>query len=340
MFHPHKFFIGAKKCFFMPPYDPFASYVPKRFCPKLDQLVDQPHCATDVFVAAPFAPDIQLTGAHETTVRTVAQIPGFKYVLGDSRDLFAWKDSVDDFPPHFQGRIGERVLTVILEALARECVVSSIAAGFAPANGKVLREKRHYREARGDIVYWNNDLVLKFQRRTTFKLLQKVRGGSREFRYRQHDIGLELAEIDGLAYLHLGTDKYLIVGEVKTTTNASTKAWEHVRSDSASGTADIAKRLLNPLKSLYPDHHLVYAVTGYASSLFVAGGYSGYQRLQDGCSPLIAQLLNEQIIPLVCVIKNIDCAELARKFYQQLQVTKEMLKALDRSRRDTETADT
>ena len=170
----------------LPSYDPFANYAPLPYCPDLGSLVHQGHCARDgLAVPHPFFRDVHLRKGSVDFINPTASCEGRTYPLGDVRDLLSWKGDDLEFIPNFQGRVGERLFSLILECFTAQIVADAIAAGYSDAQGEVLREEREYGVIGGDAIWWTEQYLLKFRRRPTFSLLQKVDGGRRRFKYKK-----------------------------------------------------------------------------------------------------------------------------------------------------------
>lgn len=301
----------------MPPhaYDPFANYAPRLYCPDISSLVKEGHCTRDVLkVQALFSPEVRLHTSSTAVLPLVAHANGSQYPLGTIQDLLSWKGDANEFVHHFHGRVGERLFSLVLERFVSQLAQEAQDAGQSETGGKVLREKRKYRQGRGDIIYFNNEYVLKFDRRTTFTLLQKVRAGSHEFRYKQEQIGLDLTEIDGLGYLHVNGRKYLLIGDIKQRTNPSSDPWD-LDETNPRGTGNLERRLFTPLKTLYPDHHFVYVVMAAPDILFNPSTSILGSESTKFAGHLTASGVTPVFIPSPV---GVDCLAVAQQFHTYL----------------------
>ncbi|MDO8642781.1 MAG: hypothetical protein Q7R76_04320 [Candidatus Woesearchaeota archaeon] len=308
----------------MPSYDPFANYAPRPYCPDIGTVVDNGHCRNDVIVVpAPFMPTVSVHTAGKNRVTPTAYAGDCSYPLGDIRDLLSWKGDAHSFVGQFQGRVGERLLSLLLECFVNKLVVDAKDAGYETANGNVLREKRKYRTGRGDAVFWDNEYLLKFDRRTTFVLLQKAHAGSYRFRYRKGELSLERAEIDGLAYFTVNDRKYLLVGDAKTISRPSSDVWNINRPGN-----NLETRLVRPLRELYPDHELVYVVAAYRHMLFQREGNPPV--LTPPSEVFAHHLRRAGVTPVFIPFPEaIDCKKIARQFHGKLLVVRSLIESLE-----------
>lgn len=313
----------------MPPsYDPFANYTARPYCPDLSSLVEQGHCERDVLaVPKPFMREVHLRKGSVELINPTASSEGRSYPLGDVRDLLTWRGDAREFIPNFQGRVGERLFSLILECFTARLVADAVAAGYGGARGEVLREEREYGVVGGDAVWWTEPYLLKFRRRTTLSLLQKVEGGRRRFKYRLKQIGLELTEIDGLAELYLDGKEYLLIGEIKTRRNRSSDPWD--LSKTSVGTPEsIEKRLFEPIHDLYPGSHLVYVAAAGRNILFQNMGEPAV--LTPESVTLAERLRSADVTPLFLPLPDaIDPNTLAKRFYRFLITTRVVVAALE-----------
>ncbi len=314
-------------------FNPFSKFEPARYCPRLDQIVaaeDGHKCLKDRWVVPDvYETEIELIGGTDL-VDTVARIGSVHYPLAKIKDILSWKGADNYFTKHFQGRIGERVLTLMLDALMQGVVKQARRNGFRNAEAEVLRQKASYRPGKTDIVYFNNDYLLQFDRRTTFRLLKKVREGSHRFRYRQGREGLELTDIDGLAWFHTDGrqgEKYLIVGESKAGNQVASNMWGRKKNGN-----NPTSNLFDPLNSLYPNHQLVYVLAGRSKSLFVNRGQASstpYPVLNEASRGIVECLYENGVTPLIMPFPdNVNCLKLAKEYHGKLRLSREILRGL------------
>lgn len=316
----------------MPPraYDPFANYTPQSYCSNLGSLVEQGHCEQDVFaVPTPFSREVYLRKGSVELINPTASSEGKTYPLGDVRDLLSWRGDASEFIPNFQGRVGERLFSLILECFTAHLVDEAVAAGYETACGEVLREEREYGVVGGDAVWWTEPYLLKFRRRTTFSLLQKTANGSHRFRYHLKHVGLEMTEIDGLAELSIDGTDYLLIGEIKTRRNWSSDPWD-LNKKPVSAPGSIEKRLFEPMRDLYPSHHFVYVAAANQNTLFKEAAEPAPAILTPESITLVERLRGADVTPVFLPLPDtIDPNTLAKRFYRFLITTRVIVKALE-----------
>lgn len=315
-----------------PSYDPFANYTARTYCPDISSLVEGRHCERDVFaVPKPFSREVYLRKGSVELINPIASSEGRSYPLGDVRDLLSWRGDAREFIPNFQGRVGERLFSLILECFTARLVADAVAAGYKGARGEVLREEREYGVVGGDAVWWTEPYLLKFRRRTTFSLLQKTANetahGSRRFRYRLKHIGLEMTEIDGLAELSIGGTDYLLIGEIKTRRNWSSDPWD-LNKKPFRAPGSIEKRLFEPMRDLYPHHHFVYVAAANQTTLFQEAAEPAI--LTSESTTLVNRLRGAGVTPVFLPLPGaIDPNTLAKRFYRLLITTRVVVEALE-----------
>lgn len=303
----------------IPPFsftEPFLCYTPARYCPVLESLTQRGHCSHDQWVVPTlyqFSPQLR-----EEKYRMSAVLPsGVEYALYHKVDMDLWQGSIESehIIQHFRGRIAERVLALGLSGLVDEIIQEYIHHGGLDSRGDVLKEKREL-EARPyhrKVIRVRGQYALQHDRRTTFKLLKAVPESMAV-----DDSPITCAEIDGLARMYLQNSaemqKYLVVAEVKT----SSEGQPFVLGGEHNTPSHINERLFSPLRQLFPDHQLVYAMMGPGTLFFQEG--SPYPPLTSKAIRMAKKLLELQVQPLFLPLpENIDCHLLAEKFYGELK---------------------
>src|SRR3989338_16473 len=254
----------------------FAEYIPRRYCPALDTLVDESHsCEKDYLsISHLFLPSAKLHDLSEGECVSVT-IGVITTILYDATDILWWakKKQEQDIPEDelvrgIKGVMGERMLSLLMEYFLQ--VVSHYEeekkgeSSFKENNiiSGVLREPRKHR-GKGYIARFNNDYLLRFKGVSNFVILKKDTHTDVVTSYQQERFGLISTEIDGLGYLHVGDERYLLIGESFTKREFNLHSWNKNRH-----TNGIEERVFDPFKSLFPNHHLIYFVMGYEESLF------------------------------------------------------------------------
>lgn len=296
--------------------EPFLRYAPTRYCPTLEYITQRGHCSSDQWVVPhPYQFSPQL---FEEKYRISAVLPsGVEYALYHKVDMDLWRGSVESehIIQHFRGRIAERVLALGLSGLVDEIVQEYIHHGGLDSRGGVVKEKREL-EARPyhrKVIRVKGPYALQHDRRTTFKLLKAVPES-----VAVDDSPITCAEIDGLARMYLQNSgelrKYLVVAEVKT----SSERQPFVLGGEQNHASNISERLFSPLRQLFPEHQLVYAMMGPGTLFFTAG--SQYPPLTSKAIRMVKKLSGLQVQPLFLPLpENIDCHSLAEKFYGELK---------------------
>lgn len=310
-------------------YNPFAPYEVRLYCPDLDQLLSHKHCHHDFFVA-PIVPDpgivLRRTGRRiEARIRSERLGEDIEYALYHEHDMELWRGSIErsHVVNHFQGRIGERALSLVLSSFIDELVENAQQDGYSATEGSVLKEKRKKegRPYRRHVVASDDTYILQFDRRTTFNLLIRSEQGRRSQYLRKRGFD-PLVEIDGLAELYVsratdeGGKSYLLIAEVNTT--RGNEIWPSSWAlRGRKRPAPLEERLFTPLRELLPEYQLVYVLMGNRRALFHNSG--PYSRL-TGNGTRIVKRLRKVGIPAVFMPlpSTIDCHVFAEEFYEQL----------------------
>jgi len=204
-----------------------------------------------VFFPDVFMPEMTLNSLDNDSAMN-ASIGGLTQTLYGSKDIVSWS------PDHtfVNGVLGERMLSLVMDSFLKEIGNSE------HKTAGVLRESER-NATKGYIACYNDDYLLRFKDRTNFVLLQKDRSAVSEAIYMQEKFGLQSTEIDGIGYLHTDEKKYLLVGESSTKTRFNLNSW-----DEGHGLGDTKTRVFDPLKTLFPEHSLVYFVMSRGSNLW------------------------------------------------------------------------
>ncbi len=304
-------------------YHPFDGYLIRRYCPQLEKLVEGEHCRQEYLVAPRlYNPPVLLREGPERLIAEI--VPEHRYRLYDQEDFRSWRGPIvpSVVKDNFRGRIGERLLALVLRGFLHQMLQQAQQSGYTQTRGGILQEKRK-REGKPfhrHIVHWNERYLLKFDRRTTLVILQKAEQG-RELHYVQ-ELSIQKTEIDGLAALYLkrpgeSAQKYLLIAEVNTTEHSSLYP-----NSFRSRKEGIEDRLFLPLRSLFPDYQLIYALMGHPRALF-SGGHP-YPALNP-TTTRIARFLDQQgIYPILLPIPaSVNCAELAAQCYGKIREFRE-----------------
>jgi hypothetical protein len=187
-----------------------------------------------------------------------AKVRSLDIALFDLEDviLHAEKKGLRNF---FQGLIGERLLACVLQEL-----VDSTLEKEKPGYGRVLIETQKQR-GKGYVVSFNDNYMLRFHSKTSLVLLEKSPQHPEHW-YAEEKLGLRACEIDGLGYVHFNGDKYLLVGEVKTS-DSWISMFEPTFAD------DIERKVAKPLHSLFPEHHIIFLYVAHKDVIFTADGF-------------------------------------------------------------------
>ncbi|MBS3159216.1 hypothetical protein J4436_00335 [Candidatus Woesearchaeota archaeon] len=209
------------------------------------------------------------------------------YTIFNLEDIIKAEKEKNGKDSYFQGLFGERILHVVLENLILE-------------TKKRAKEKKPKREIEGGVIYaeekhirnefiatFNDRYLLKHKGKTNFIIIESTEDtDKRRYWYQQEKSGYCAKEIDGLAYMHLGRDMYLIVAESKTSTK-----WHVIEED----LEKTARCLLEPFNSLFPEHKLIYLFLAPNELLYTGEGF-----LREGTKRLIWSF-DDQNIPVILV---------------------------------------
>ncbi len=319
----------------------FEPYIPQRYCPNLDQhlsLRDPHSCSADTYqVDRVYSPEIEVRGGHrrgdyESFIAAYGRVrlgeKILEYRLADRDDVDAWKPSntqpsrtkprhraTQPFVENLQGRIGDRILHLILCRFAYEFGKQAQNAGYHSGT-RVLIEQRKYR-AEGHLVKTGDGLVLKFDRHTTLRLFRQKNRVSHRFEY-DPDVDFdELCELDGFAYLLAAKERqsyrYRVIGEVKTG-KTNHNGWSALANEAVSDS--LAPRIFTPLRKLYPGYTFVYLITGYQQALFEENKRDEEPfTVSRNIALLVRNLLRHRVLPMFALIPgHIDCNQLANHF--------------------------
>ena len=261
-----------------------------------------------------FSPEIAFT-EEEFSLR--AQTGRKSHVIYGIRDVVKATGKVNGARSNFQGMIGERILSVVLDELVDSIIEEETRVNpGSQAVGKVLREEASY-EGKGFAVTYNNKYLLRYHGQTNFFILQKTHLEDPDSWYQQERLGLKASEIDGLAYLHVGAEKYLFVGEAKTITSwkniGDSRFFEHVTDE-----------LFPSLLSLFPRHTLSFVFLGRGDILFEGNRLKPYpQRLTE---VLESRDVRTIFVPFPATPRSLD--EYAESMSKMLPLAREILSNL------------
>jgi hypothetical protein len=263
-----------------------------------------------------FKPNVQFT---EDEFSLQATVGGKTHTIYSVEDIINWHGKVNGSSTNFKGLIGERILSVVLEELI-DTTVSRLRdqCGEADVCGKVLRELEKH-EGRNFAVTYDNKFLLRYDGRTNFVVLKKTPLESPDSWYQQEYLGLQSSEIDGLAYLHHGPAKYLLLGEVKTISS-----WKNIHY--LDFCERVTEELFIPFKSLFPRHELMFLFMGGQDILF------SDDKLKYLPKKLTEQLsskgINTIFAPFPPTPRSLD--EYSEKMSAMLPLTRKILESLGR----------
>lgn len=310
----------------LPELNPLLGYGAKLYCPSSAALLDERDCGRDQWVMPKvYEPAITLT--REKYRVTAELLPDSKFALYHEQDMVLWRGSVEreQVVQHFKGRIGERVLALVLSGFIDEVVSGCHRAGYTASKGWLLKEKREpeSRPYHRKVIRVQGPYALQHDRRTTFKLLHD-KSNQKE---RDDDTLDVCAEIDGLARLYVrsaesdASQKYLFIAEVKTTKEDSFFL-NFIEFEKKGPRGNIEERLFTPLRILYPEHQLVYVCMNQAQVLFQPG--APYAMLTPASIKVSKRLHKAGVRPLLLPVPaSVDCGALAEEFYGKLVKFKE-----------------
>jgi hypothetical protein len=261
-----------------------------------------------------FSPEVVF---REEDFSLLAFTPRSTCTIYDIRDVINSVAKLGGARNNFKGLIGERILSVVLDELVASLIEAEKKADPGlDIVGKVLREEEAY-EGKGYAVTYDNKYLLRYHGRTNFYVLQKTPLKDPDSWYQQERLGLKASEIDGLAYVHAGPVKYLLVGEVKTI-----NSWSNI--EGSGFYKHVTEELFPPFKSLFPRHELLFVFVGKREVLFDGSALKPYpQRLAE-------ELENSDVrtvfIPFPSTPKTLD--EYAADMYDMLPLTRKILSDL------------
>ncbi|MBT7903044.1 hypothetical protein HN587_04200 [Candidatus Woesearchaeota archaeon] len=214
-------------------------------------------------------PDLRIANLDGGYSRYAHMGPISALLYGRS-DLILWQRkkelngiSGDEFKSNLKGFLGERVLSIMMQYALGEVVnvQQQLGAESAEIKKGVISELKKGR-GRGYVCRSNGQFILKHNGPTSFVILRSNGSSPAEF-YLQESYSVQTTELDGLAYLHVENQKYLLIGEASAKARFRINAWDNEHS---TGTA--IERVFRPLQELFPQHKLVYFVLAYPQTLF------------------------------------------------------------------------
>ena len=241
--------------------NPFLRYTPKVYSKILEQFVDKKITENDEYLAVPqiLNPSVSYTEG-ETGLELIAQIGDYSLPIYTAYDLLSWQaKNSKDTKNHFQGLIGERILSLSLEFL-----VSELGKEFSGAEFGAIREAKKYR-GKKMISRFNDQYLLKFNGTTSFVILSKTNHDPFSVReFEQEKFGMTASEIDALAYFFYNGNRYVIVGESSTRNNSqlSLNSWKKETN------YDCIRHLFDPLRSLFPETQIIYVTAAHDNLLY------------------------------------------------------------------------
>ncbi len=265
--------------------------------------------------SATFTPEIKFESTEFSLTAVTKR--GEQAIYGLS-DVLDYKGRTAGSRSNFQGLIGERILSVVLDELVKSTLEElSRLYPSEESSGKVLKETAgHY--GKGFAVSFNNDYLLRYSGKTNFVILRKAPYACPSSWYEQEKLGMQASEIDGLAYLHFGSQKYLLVGESKTVSD-----WDNFENNDFA--RHVTEETLLPLQSLFPEHQQIYVLLGRQVVLFNSNG-----RPRRKLSKLAEQLGGSiLIVPFPATTEPIE--EYAQRMSQMLPLAKKILESLGKA---------
>jgi len=186
---------------------------------------------------------------------------------GHTQILYSVKDLIDVYNKktydgdNIQGLIGERLLSLVLESFLDTIIIENPESKILSSG--VLREKdKHI--GKGFIACYNDNYLLRHKDQFNFIILEKSENIKPEEMYMQEKYGLMSTEIDGLGFLHTENKNYLIVGESTT----KKKIFSINSFNDANHSKNYEERVFKPLKSLFPNHDIIYLVMAPEEQLY------------------------------------------------------------------------
>ncbi len=226
------------------------------------------------------------------------------YLIYDGVDIVDSKVSLKR--SNFKGLIGERILSVVLEELVKSAVKDALSKNpEKEATGKVLRAV----DSNNRVMVQNDKYLLLHKGNINFVIQQKIK----DITNPESDYAaVTISEIDGLAYLHCDSARYLLVGEAKTV-----RSWKNTSPSEFYGR--VSEGIVPPLKSLFPDYELIFVFVGNENINFTGNILKPVPRHLT--EKLEEQKVKTLFIPLPPTPKTLD--EYAEQMYHALQKDRE-----------------
>ena len=158
----------------IPEFNPLLGYAAKLYCHSLTAVLDERDCHRDQWVMPKVYEPVLALSREKYRVNAELS-PEWKYALYHEQDMILWRGSVEreQVVQHFKGRIGERVLALVLSGFIDEIVAGCHRAGYTASKGWLVKEKREEesRPYHRKVIRVQGPYALQHDRRTTFKLL-------------------------------------------------------------------------------------------------------------------------------------------------------------------------
>jgi hypothetical protein len=238
--------------------NPFQEFLPRAYCPygappKSGHFCDSDHLS----VPNIFAPEVTVKVAWDGSNATV-NIEGASHLLYTPDDLFKFRGRKKGTNPNIKGIFGERMLSFVMESF-----LEYLKEKHGATEAKVMRSIGPSRD-RKYVRHWDAEHAIKSSEERNFFLLARGDDTREQSIYNQEKFGIKATEIDGMGYLHMKDQKYLIIGESTTKKYFNITSWD---------TAEKAKKSVNekvfrPIQGLYPEHQLIYFVMAQRGLLF------------------------------------------------------------------------
>jgi len=258
---------------------------------------------------------------RETDFALFATVRNKEHPIYDLKDVILSEGKLGEgTKANFKGLISERILSVLLEELIDDSLVSLKVnqPGSNPAGG-VLREKEEH-VGKEFVATYNSHYLLKYKGKSNFVVLKKTPLNTPSAWYQQEKSGLQASEIDGLAYLHADSRMYLIIGESKTISS-----WDNIDYEEFHNT--LGERIITPFKALFPAHELIFFFLGKEGILFDNGSKLKPKPAQ------LTELLGQNNVktifsPLPQMPRSIE--EYAEDMFDALPMIRETLKIFEK----------
>jgi hypothetical protein len=261
-----------------------------------------------------FSPSITFS---EQDFSMKATTPSGSYTIYSIDDIIHSTAKENGAASNFQGLLGERILSVVLEELVHTIIEEvKVSDPCIQTRGRVLREQPEY-EGKNYAFTFNNRFLLRYNGKTNFYLLRKRPFDDPDSWYEQERLGLIAREIDGMAFLHIGEEKYLLIGEAKTITS-----WRNI--DDSGYIRTVTEELFPPFRSLFPRHNLVFVFLAKRELIYED------QELKDKPSRIAEALASKGVqsvfIPFPKTEKKL--ADYARNMSDLLPLTRKIILTL------------